>query len=180
MLNNSEEVWKKSGKVPKSVESAETILPFSCCPLVFFLCFFCTAKMLTICTDIMTMNSLLEVSFVVVVFFFFFFVISMRRGNESIYLHRSGPLLENGLDRPKNRYGRYGFPSFYSISISTVGVEGARVFLWRFSFFAVWVVVVDISQFPDANLRASDVLSEFQLSKKNPNNSVVIRECLGQ
>ena len=33
-------------------------------------------------------------------------------GNESIYLHRSGPLLENGLDRPKNRYGRYDFPSF--------------------------------------------------------------------
>ena len=34
------------------------------------------------------------------------------RGNQSIYLHRGGPLLENGLDRPKNRYGRYGFPSF--------------------------------------------------------------------
>ena len=34
------------------------------------------------------------------------------RGSQSIYLHRSGPLLENGLDRPKNRYGRYGFPSF--------------------------------------------------------------------
>ena len=29
------------------------------------------------------------------------------RGNQSIYLHHSGPLLENGLDRPKNRYGRY-------------------------------------------------------------------------
>ena len=28
------------------------------------------------------------------------------RGNQSIYLHRSGPLLENDLDRPKNRYGR--------------------------------------------------------------------------
>ena len=49
------------------------------------------------------------------------------RGNQSIYLHRSGPLLENGLDRPKNRYGRYGFPSFYRISISPVGVDGARV-----------------------------------------------------
>ena len=34
------------------------------------------------------------------------------RGKETIYLHRSGPLLENGLDRPKNRYGRYGFPVF--------------------------------------------------------------------
>ena len=34
------------------------------------------------------------------------------RGNQSIYIHRSGPLLENGLDRPKNRYGRYGLPSF--------------------------------------------------------------------
>ena len=50
-------------------------------------------------------------------------------GNESIYLHRSGPLLDNDLDRPKYRYGRYGFPSFYSISISTVGVDGARVCL---------------------------------------------------
>ena len=54
---------------------------------------------------------------------------SMVQGNETIYLHRSGPLLENGLDRPKNRYGRYGFPSFHSISISTVGVDEARVFL---------------------------------------------------
>ena len=51
------------------------------------------------------------------------------RGNQSIYLHRCGPLPENGLDRPKNRYGRYGFPSFYSISISTVGVDGAGVCL---------------------------------------------------
>ena len=34
------------------------------------------------------------------------------RGNQSIYLHRSGPLLENDLDRRKNRYGRYGFASF--------------------------------------------------------------------
>ena len=25
------------------------------------------------------------------------------RGNQSIYLHRNGHLLENGLDRPKNR-----------------------------------------------------------------------------
>ena len=47
------------------------------------------------------------------------------RGKETIYLHRSGPLLENGLDRPKNRYGRYGFPGSYSISISTVGVDEA-------------------------------------------------------
>ena len=74
----------------------------------------------------------------------------MLRGNQSIYLHRSGPLLENGLDRPKIRYGRYGFPCFYSIFISTVGVDGARVCLCRFSVLALWVVVVDISQFPDA------------------------------
>ena len=46
-----------------------------------------------------------------------------------IYLHRSGPLLKNGLDRPKNRYGRYGLPSFYSIFIATVGADGARVCL---------------------------------------------------
>ena len=51
------------------------------------------------------------------------------RGNESIYLHRSGPLLEKGRDRPKNRYGRYGFHGVYSIFISTVGVDEARVFL---------------------------------------------------
>ena len=44
------------------------------------------------------------------------------RGNGSIYLHRSGPLLENGLDRPENCYGRYAFASFSSISISTVGL----------------------------------------------------------
>ena len=34
------------------------------------------------------------------------------RGNETIYLHRSGPLLENGLDNSKNRYGRYDFLVF--------------------------------------------------------------------
>ena len=51
------------------------------------------------------------------------------RGNQSIYLHRSGPLLENVLDRPENRYGRYCFASFSSISISTVGVDRARVSL---------------------------------------------------
>ena len=45
-----------------------------------------------------------------------------------IYLHRSGHLLENGLDRPENCYGRYAFACFSSISISTVGVDGARVF----------------------------------------------------
>ena len=60
---------------------------------------------------------------------------------------------KNGLDRPKNRYGRYGFPSFYSIFTSTAGVDGARVCLWRFSFLALWVVVVDISQFPANSLR---------------------------
>ena len=53
---------------------------------------------------------------------------SFRR-NESIDLHCSGPLLENGLDRPENFHGRYGFASFSSISISTVGLEGARVCL---------------------------------------------------
>ena len=66
-----------------------------------------------------------------------------------IYLHRSGPLLENGLDRPENCYGRYGFASFFaSISISTVGVDGATASLSSFSSLARWVVVVDISQFP--------------------------------
>ena len=55
---------------------------------------------------------------------------------------------KTAFDRPKNRYGRYGFPSFYSIFISTVGADGARVCLRRFSFLALWVVVVDISQFP--------------------------------
>ena len=46
------------------------------------------------------------------------------RGNESIYLHRSGP--ENGLERPENRYG---FVSSCNMSVSTVGVDGARVSL---------------------------------------------------
>ena len=49
------------------------------------------------------------------------------RENESIYLHHSGPLLEDRLDRPENRYGRYGFASFPSISVSTAGVARARV-----------------------------------------------------
>ena len=66
------------------------------------------------------------------------------RGNQNIYLHRSGPLLENGLDRPENRYGRYGLASFSSISISTIGVDGTRASLCRISFLALWVVMVDM------------------------------------
>ena len=53
---------------------------------------------------------------------------TLRQGNESIYLHHSGHLLENGLDRPENRYGRYGFASSSSISISAVGLDGTRIF----------------------------------------------------
>ena len=33
-----------------------------------------------------------------------------------MYLQRRGPLLENGLDKPKNRYGRYGFLVFTAFS----------------------------------------------------------------
>ena len=40
-----------------------------------------------------------------------FFLSLPCRGNEGIYLYCSGLLLENGLDRPENRYGRYGFAS---------------------------------------------------------------------
>ena len=49
-----------------------------------------------------------------IVFFFEFSLVDfpILRRNESIYHHRSGPLLENGLDRPETRYGRYGFASF--------------------------------------------------------------------
>ena len=36
--------------------------------------------------------------------------VSLR--NQSMYLHRSGPLVENGLDRPENRYGGCGFANF--------------------------------------------------------------------
>ena len=43
--------------------------------------------------------------------------------------------------------GRYGFATFSSIFISTLGLDGARVSLCRFSFLALWVVVVDIFQF---------------------------------
>ena len=42
--------------------------------------------------------------------------------------------MKSWRQRPKNRYGRYGFPSFCSISISTVGVDGAFAYSW--SFFA--------------------------------------------
>ena len=73
-----------------------------------------------------------------------------------IYLHRSVLLLENGLDKPENRYGRYGFASFSSISIPTVGVDGARVPLGRLSFLVLWVVVVDISQFPELEVGPAD------------------------
>ena len=55
-------------------------------------------------------------------------------GNESIYLHRCGPFLENGLDRPENRYGRYGFASCSSISISTVGVDRHQRFALKILF----------------------------------------------
>ena len=48
-------------------------------------------------------------------------------GNKSIHLHRSGPLLENGLDRPESCYGRYIFASFPSISIFIIGIDGVRV-----------------------------------------------------
>ena len=47
------------------------------------------------------------------------------RGNETIYLHRSGPLLENGPDRPESRYGRYALARFSSISISAADVDEA-------------------------------------------------------
>ena len=89
------------------------------------------------------------------------------RGNQSIYLHRSGPLLENGLDRPKNCYGRYGFPSFYCISMSTVGVDAAKVCLCKFSFLALWVVVVDISQFPAFGYEKVLFLVGISAPKKN-------------
>ena len=71
-----------------------------------------------------------------------------KQGKSKYLPSTAGPLLGNGLDRRKNRYGRSGIPSFYSISISTVGVDGARVCLWRSSFLALWLVV-DISEFPD-------------------------------
>ena len=47
------------------------------------------------------------------------------RGNRSIYLHASGPLLGNGLDRRKKKVAMLDmvFLVFYSIFISTVGVD---------------------------------------------------------
>ena len=47
------------------------------------------------------------------------------RGNEIHYLHyiHSRPLLENGLHRPENHYGRNGFSSVFT---SAVGVDGAE------------------------------------------------------
>ena len=76
-----------------------------------------------------------------------FWCLHLSRGNESMYLHRNGPLLENGLDKPEKHYGRYGSATFSSISISTVGLDGARVSLWRFSLLALWVVVADFFSF---------------------------------
>ena len=58
------------------------------------------------------------------------------------------PLLENGLVGLENSYDRYGFASFSCIFIPTVGVEGARRSLRRFSIFALWAVVVDTCQCP--------------------------------
>ena len=45
-------------------------------------------------------------------------------GNESIYLLRaSEALLRNGLDRPENFYGRYGFASFPASPCLLSGME---------------------------------------------------------
>ena len=52
------------------------------------------------------------------------------RVNQGIYLHRSSPLLENGLDRPKNRYGRYGFPSFVRVFNGCSLESPVRVDVW--------------------------------------------------
>ena len=101
------------------------------------------------------------------------------RRNETIYLHRSSPPSESGLDKPENRYGRYGFASFSTVSMSTVGVDGARVSLWRFSFLSVWVVVVDVFQLPvgttpiKKNSRSEKAILRATLGipRNSPNNS---------
>ena len=80
--------------------------------------------------------------------YFFLRIRARNRGIQSIYLHHSGPLLEMALTGQRIYMVGMVFPCFYSISISTVGVDGGRVCLWRFSFLAFWVVVVDSSQFP--------------------------------
>ena len=65
---------------------------------------------------------------------------SPAREHESIYLHRSGPLLENCLDKPENRYGRYGLASFFQhIHIYCRARVGLKV-----SFLTLWMLVVDI------------------------------------
>ena len=68
-----------------------------------------------------------------------------HRGNQSIYLHRSDPLLENGFDKPENRYGRYGFASFSA-----------------FPYLSLCVVVVDVLKFREAlNVRFANVHFTF-------------------
>ena len=52
---------------------------------------------------------------------------------------------------------RCGFPSFYSMFISTLGVDGARVCLWRFIFLALWVVVVVV----DLDILSSQCRANF-------------------
>ena len=77
--------------------------------------------------------------------------------NQGIYLHRNAPLLENGLDRPENCYGRHDFASFFQHSYIYRRVGWSQ----RFSFLALWVVVVvvvpDIFQFPGSQLRGPEV-----------------------
>ena len=72
---------------------------------------------------------------------------TQNRGIQSIYLHRSGPLLENGLDKPESCYGLYGFASFcLTFQYLPWGWMEPGFASEDFFIFALWVVVVDISQ----------------------------------
>ena len=78
----------------------------------------------------------------------------MLRENEGIYLHRSGPLLKNGLDRPENRYGRCGFAWFFQHFHLYRRCGWSESFPLKFLFLALWVVVV------------VDTLSSLMLSER--------------
>ena len=50
-------------------------------------------------------------------------------GDMEVSTSTAAALFLECLDRPENRYGRYGCASLSSMSMSTVGVDGARFYL---------------------------------------------------
>ena len=71
----------------------------------------------------------------------------LSRGNVAIYLLCSGPLLENDLERPENRYGRHGLLVFSPYLLQ--GWMEPELPSEDYLLFLSWVVVVlDLFQLP--------------------------------